>query len=323
MSAKLTCLCVDDDPMALDQVRQMIAGIDVDLDASFFGSPTSALQAYEANPVDIVISDLKMGSISGIQLIEKMQRHENRTIFILLSGEADLNSALQALNKINVFRFLTKPSTREELGTVLFEAVRERNLIDLREFADATVQAMEQSNRAVARVDVNGRILFANGPAKILIENSNFFKISRDAKLKVTNNGDMKDFLALLQSVADVASSSGDANELYRFCDDHLAYPIVVAVSADRKQAQTLTLMFFDPNQRNTVSAEKLMLALGITRSEARIVHALIEEGNLEDGATAMGVSINTARTYLKNVFNKTGTCKQAELVRLALASTS
>jgi DNA-binding CsgD family transcriptional regulator len=58
-----------------------------------------------------------------------------------------------------------------------------------------------------------------------------------------------------------------------------------------------------------------------LTDAEARLAVALGEGHRLEDAADRMGITVSSARTYLKRVFSKTDVTRQAELVRLLLAA--
>ena len=61
---------------------------------------------------------------------------------------------------------------------------------------------------------------------------------------------------------------------------------------------------------------ERLKQRYNLTPAEARLTHSLLTDGSLEKAAENNGVTISSARTYLKRVFAKTGTNKQAELIR-------
>jgi DNA-binding CsgD family transcriptional regulator len=61
----------------------------------------------------------------------------------------------------------------------------------------------------------------------------------------------------------------------------------------------------------------------GLTRSEALLARALTSGKTLEESAQELGITISSARTYLKRAFGKTNTNRQAELIRLILTSTA
>ena len=68
------------------------------------------------------------------------------------------------------------------------------------------------------------------------------------------------------------------------------------------------------------VSGSQLMELFGLTGAEARVATELITARSLREVAATLGVSIGTVRTHLHRLFDKTGTRRQAELVRLLMA---
>jgi DNA-binding CsgD family transcriptional regulator len=90
----------------------------------------------------------------------------------------------------------------------------------------------------------------------------------------------------------------------------------LMGLGAERK---LVALVFADPDTKTSASIESLIAAFGLTSAEARLAAALIAGRSLVDAATALGISINTAKTQLKSVFVKTGCKRQADLAALAL----
>jgi DNA-binding CsgD family transcriptional regulator len=62
-------------------------------------------------------------------------------------------------------------------------------------------------------------------------------------------------------------------------------------------------------------SIDLLRCRFGLTPAEARLALQLVAGETLRSAAAKMGISYETVRTHLKTIFNKTGTCRQAELV--------
>ena len=80
-------------------------------------------------------------------------------------------------------------------------------------------------------------------------------------------------------------------------------------------------LFVFDPEATPSITADMVRQLFGLSRKEAELAAALCSGKTLDDLAAERGTSINTVRTQLKSVFNKTGTSRQADLVSLLLAS--
>jgi DNA-binding NarL/FixJ family response regulator len=318
-----TILCIDDDPLALEHLKNVLTAIRPDLRVRYFGSAAQALAAQQADPADIVISDLRLGSTTGLNLIADMRLVAPQSIYMLLSGDADLQSALNAVNEQRVFRFFIKPATEEQLRPGIMEAVTELNLRRMRAISGASLEAVGKMGAAVAFVDLTGRIIYANSSAKKLFHESDVFQLTKDQQLTIRNRQDAAQFSELLQSIS-TRSESFEEKCVARFTRSDSAIPINVSVmycNAGADAAPFFNLVFSDPSRKNITSAKAVAAALDLTPSEARIVYGLAEGANVEEAAKLAGVSLSTARTYIKNVFSKTGVSRQAELVRLTLLS--
>lgn len=314
-------ICVDDDPLALDQLKNVLIALDMPLDCSFFGSAKQALEAHRNNRADIVISDLRMGATTGIEVISEMQKFAPETFYMLLSGDADLQSALTAMNEIRVFRFFTKPATVGEIGAGLAEAICEKNLRTMRLIANSALDAIERMNTAVASISVDGKIIYANEPADAILQYSGAFLISSDGAFRAVNAGEQKNFMEWLNTLHSTENIGAPVN-VFRFSRADDEGPIIVSVvyseATDHSEAH-FSCIFSDTTRTDIATVSGIATALNLTQSEARIVHGLVVGGSVDEAAAMAGVSVSTARTYLKNVFHKTGVSRQAELVRLAI----
>lgn len=82
-----------------------------------------------------------------------------------------------------------------------------------------------------------------------------------------------------------------------------------------------LAVIFLDLDQRILVDEELLQNAYSLTASEARVCSLLANGENVEDVSEKLNISSNTARTHIKRIFGKTGSSRQAELVRLLMST--
>ncbi len=316
-------ICVDDDPLALDQIKAVLSKIDISLQGEFYGSPKQAIEAHRSEPAELVISDLRMGATTGIKVISEMQEFAPETFYMLLSGEADLQSALTAMNETRVFRFFTKPAVISEIEFGVSEAIREMNLRKMRLIASSTLDAIERMNTAIVTVCLEGKIIYANGPAETLLQDSGAFALGCERELQSTSPGETKKFQTLLTDLA-TADQDGSLKSVFRFSREEDQNPVVVSVvyfEATSDQEAHFSLLLSDTARTDIATAAGITTALNLTPSEGRIVHGLVVGGSVDEAAVIAGVSVSTARTYLKHVFQKTGVSRQAELVRLALLS--
>ena len=112
-----TVLFVDDDAMQLTLVR--LGFRDAPLRLLTAERPQEALELLQAEPVDIIVSDLDMPEMDGISLLKQARALRPDTVRILLTGRATLQATLQAVNQAEVFRVLTKPAALPELREVI------------------------------------------------------------------------------------------------------------------------------------------------------------------------------------------------------------
>lgn len=119
-------LLVDDDVRVVTALQRSLWKV---YSIETAGGASEALEAISRNTYAVVVSDLKMPQMDGIQLLQKVQQSCPDTVRILLTGYADLDSALAAVNQGNVFRFLTKPCSQELLTATLDAALAQYRLV--------------------------------------------------------------------------------------------------------------------------------------------------------------------------------------------------
>ena len=86
---------------------------------SFAASAESALELLRIEPVDVVISDHLLSGMSGLEFLKLVRDRHPDTVRIMLTGHADMDMAIKAINHGEIYRFLTKPCDRVELQVTL------------------------------------------------------------------------------------------------------------------------------------------------------------------------------------------------------------
>jgi CheY-like chemotaxis protein len=120
-------LCVDDEP-------NILAGLERSLFGRFEVVTTNGGEAGLAaialgEPFDVVVSDMRMPQMDGATFLAKAREVAPDTIRILLTGHADTDSAIAAVNQGAIFRYLCKPCPKEQLVAILDEAVSQHRLV--------------------------------------------------------------------------------------------------------------------------------------------------------------------------------------------------
>jgi DNA-binding NtrC family response regulator len=110
---KATILIVDDEPLILSSLHRSLRSEEYDIITSLSGE--DALRIMRSKNINVVISDQSMNGIQGIEFLLLAKKYRPQTVRILLTGHADMELAVEAVNKGEVFRFLTKPWDHVEL----------------------------------------------------------------------------------------------------------------------------------------------------------------------------------------------------------------
>ena len=120
-------LFVDDDAQALASFRRQFRAeyeVHIALDAA------KALEVMAADgPFTVVVSDLKMPGMDGIEFLAKAKESAPETVRVLLTGYADMDNAMEAVNAGGIFRFLTKPCPSQMLSKALGDAIEQYDLV--------------------------------------------------------------------------------------------------------------------------------------------------------------------------------------------------
>lgn len=117
-------LFVDDEPRITTAVVRMLHGTPYEVFTA--NRAREALRLLEEHEIDVIVSDERMPEMTGCELLEVARKRFPNTIRIILTGEASLDAAIQAINEAEIFRFLTKPCSPEELQSCLASALDAR-----------------------------------------------------------------------------------------------------------------------------------------------------------------------------------------------------
>jgi DNA-binding NtrC family response regulator len=134
-------LYVDDEPHNLKALARLFRNAPFHFIT--FESPREALAKLDEIKPAVVISDQRMPEISGTQLLEEIKKRLPDTVRILLTGHAELEVAIAAINQGNVFRFIKKPWNDAELKAEVASALEYHEEISgLRKLGDKTADEL-------------------------------------------------------------------------------------------------------------------------------------------------------------------------------------
>jgi len=132
MPMKNRILFVDDDKFILDTFRRTFR----DMDITLCDSPVKALEMMREEAFDVVVSDYKMPKMDGVEFIRRASEINPDSVRIMLTGNADLEIAVRAVNEGSVFKFLQKPCDRTVLKKIVEQGIEKFN--SLKELRNAS-----------------------------------------------------------------------------------------------------------------------------------------------------------------------------------------
>lgn len=118
---------VDDNELVLSSLQALFR-LETDYKVSEFNDPLHALDAVKRTPVDIIITDYVMPVMNGIDLLREVKRVQPETVRILLTGFADKENAIRAINEVGLYQYLEKPWDNERLLLLMRHALEEKSL---------------------------------------------------------------------------------------------------------------------------------------------------------------------------------------------------
>lgn len=118
---KPAVLFVDDEPNILKAIRRLFRGEDFDLYTAESGA--EALRLMDETPVQIVVSDHRMPGMTGVDLLSTTRERWPDVIRILVTGNSEIAIAVDAINRGEIYRLITKPWNDDEIRATVREAL--------------------------------------------------------------------------------------------------------------------------------------------------------------------------------------------------------
>lgn len=144
MDEKRTILFVDDEVRLLRSLEQGM--LDEPYDLLFAESGQQALELLEENEVHVIVTDMRMPGISGLDLLKIVKEKYPQIVRLVLSGYTQVTTLLTAINQGEIFRFITKPWKMErEFKAVIEQAIEYYDLQAERDKLATELAALKES----------------------------------------------------------------------------------------------------------------------------------------------------------------------------------
>ncbi|HEY4113294.1 MAG TPA: LuxR C-terminal-related transcriptional regulator [Rhizomicrobium sp.] len=186
-------------------------------------------------------------------------------------------------------------------------------------------QVVDRAPCATLLVDAAARVLYANAAAESLFAQRSGLSVERGA-LRCAREAATRRLRAAIAKAAARDRRTSGAMSVER----EGKKPLSIMVSPLDNDSRSLfgagcavLVCVIDPEKKMPASDERLRVLFGLTPAEATLAAQLLQGLDLKSAARQTNVSFNTTRTHLAHIFQKTGTSRQGELIRLLMMSTA
>ena len=122
---KNKALVVDDDPSVLAVLGGYMKAFDFEVETT--ENPRTALELCRRNRYDIIMSDLVMPQMNGLEFLQEVRQADSDAAFIMITGYPSIESAVEAIRR-GAHDYITKPFRIEEVKVKIDRALLEKNL---------------------------------------------------------------------------------------------------------------------------------------------------------------------------------------------------
>lgn len=176
---RFNVLFVDDETNVLNSINRIT--IQEEFKSLFATSGEKALEQFEENEIAVIVTDMRMPKMNGLDLLEKVKEISPNTVRMVLSGYAQISQVIATVNKVGVFKYITKPwNTEEEFLPAINEALKYYNLIRENELFKIQI---EEKNKLYKKILDSNNNLIKNSQKDI-----NYIKVVTKILFDLKNN---------------------------------------------------------------------------------------------------------------------------------------
>ncbi|MDP8228930.1 MAG: response regulator [Candidatus Electryoneaceae bacterium] len=125
---KETIVIVDDEEMVLTSLNSFLM-LETNYNVITFLSAVNALGHIRQNPVELVISDYLMPEMDGISFLREVRKLKPQVPRIILTGYADKENAIKAINEVGLYQYIEKPWDNDDLLIVIRNGLEKQQLL--------------------------------------------------------------------------------------------------------------------------------------------------------------------------------------------------
>ncbi|WP_296447253.1 HD domain-containing phosphohydrolase [Rhodoferax sp. UBA5149] len=284
-----TILCVDDEPNILSSLRRLFRTKGFQVRIAEGGK--AGLTLLETETVDLVISDMRMPEMDGAQFLEQVRSRWPDTVRLLLTGYSDITSVIEAINRGEIYRYITKPWDDNDIVLIVRQALERKAL----ELEKKRLEALSiRQNEELKALNASLEAKVEARTAQLSVANDSLQ--SANEKLKTSFVTSIKVFSTLIEMrggnlsghsrrVADLSRRIAqklqlDSKQVQEIFVAGLLHEIGKVGFADELLSTPVAMMKppqMDAYRKHAVQAEQLLLPLQDLRGASEIISAQFE----------------------------------------------
>jgi len=119
---------VDDEEMVVTSLSSFLT-LETDYEVKSFTSANKALEYVKDNEIDVVVSDYLMPEMDGMSFLAKVRDMQPEVPRIILTGYADKENAIKAINEVGLYQYIEKPWSNDDLLLILRNGIEKQKLM--------------------------------------------------------------------------------------------------------------------------------------------------------------------------------------------------
>jgi DNA-binding NarL/FixJ family response regulator len=310
-TGKVRVYVIDDDENVVASITRSLTRLNRNLAVTGNCNPITAISEIVENRMDVVIVDFNMPHLNGFELANIVKLCLPHTVFILLSGELSVSVVAEFKNRMKDIKVFQKPFCMSALNNALSTLLRPQQ----RMISGVSGHSSAHDERAAAyTIDSHRKLIEPNGGSLDWI-NSDTIYFSKEGKLNLCTPEESKKLEKQLRSISnrrDVAVTAFPLKNKEQIISGALVI-FMLPISIDEEPHFKVFYRSFHRQidfDKFTISE---MFGLGIR--EAQLASLLLQNHSINDAATEMGITNNSARTYAKRIYKKIGVNGMSELL--------